>query len=204
MKRYYIGVLLVVISASCFALMPIFTVFAYKGNANFTTILFLRFGIAALLLFTYLACKKRNLAVNRKVLFKLLIIGGILYTLQSSLYFASIKYINVSLQAMLFYTYPIFVTILAVAIFKESFTKILLVSIAVSLTGMGMVLGTSFENINFLGVFLALAAAAVYSLYINLANRLVQDIPSDLATAYLYVFIACLPAGWNAEQQFEL
>jgi len=185
MNHYYKGVLLVVISAACFALMPIFAVFAYRGNANVITILFLRFGLAAVLLFAYLAWKKRLVAVDRQVLFKLMIIGAILYTLQSSLYFLSVKYINVSLQAMLFYTYPIFVAILATVLFKESFTKILLLSICVSLAGMVLVLGTSFENINLLGAFLALGAALVYSLYINMANRLVRNTPSDLATAYI-------------------
>lgn len=188
MNLYYIGVLLVVISAACFALMPIFTIYAYQGSANYITILFLRFGLAAVLLFSYLAWKKRSLGVDRQALVKLMIMGGVLYTLQSSLYFASVKYINVSLQAMLFYTYPIFVTILATLLFKESFTKILLLSICLSLAGMVMVLGTSFENLNFLGAFLALGAALVYSLYINLANHLIRNIPSDIATAYICLF----------------
>jgi drug/metabolite transporter (DMT)-like permease len=188
MNRYYTGVLLVVISAASFALMPIFTVFSYRGGVNVFTLLFIRFGLAAVLLFSYLAWKKRKLAVDRQVLFKLLIIGGILYTLQSSLYFASVKYINVSLQAMLFYTYPIFVSILATLFFKETFTKIILLSICFTLTGMVLVLGTSFANINFWGAFLDLAAALIYSFYINIANRLIRNVPSDIATAYICLF----------------
>lgn len=206
MNQYYKGVLLVVISAASFALMPIFAVIAYKGSANYITILFLRFGLAAVLLFSYLAWKKRLVAVDRQVLFKLMIIGGILYTLQSSFYFASVKYINVSLQAMLFYTYPIFVTILATILFKESFTRILMLSICVSLAGMVLVLGTSFENINLLGAFLALGAALVYSLYINLANRLIRNTPSDLATAYICLFSAlafCLIGSLTHNLNFD-
>lgn len=206
MNHYYKGVLLVVISAACFALMPIFAVFAYRGNANVITILFLRFGLAAVLLFAYLAWKKRLVAVDRQVLFKLMIIGAILYTLQSSLYFLSVKYINVSLQAMLFYTYPIFVAILATVLFKESFTKILLLSICVSLVGMVLVLGTSFENINLLGAFLALGAALVYSLYINMANRLIRNTPSDLATAYICLFSSlafCLLGSFTHNLNFD-
>jgi drug/metabolite transporter (DMT)-like permease len=90
---------------------------------------------------------------------------------------------------MLFYTYPIFVSILATLFFKETFTKIILLSICFySLTGMVLVLGTSFANINFWGAFLDLAAALIYSFYINIANRLIRNVPSDIATAYICLF----------------
>lgn len=190
MNRYYTGILLIVISAACFALMPIFAVFAYQGNASIATVLFLRFALAALLLFAYLAWKKKSWLINRRALFNLVLMGGVLYTLQSSLYFASVKYIAVSLQALLFYTYPIFVAVLATLVYKEKFSRNLLLSISISLLGMALVIGTSFDSINLWGASLALGAAAVYSLYINLGNRLIQNIPPDLATAYISLFAA--------------
>lgn len=197
MNRNYKGILLIVISAACFALMPIFAVFAYKGNASMATVLFLRFALAAVLLFVYLAWKKQRLLIDRHTLFNLFLMGGVFYTMQSGLYFASVKYIAVSLQALLFYTYPIFVAVLATVVYKEKISRSLLVSICISLLGMALVIGTSFDNINVLGASLALGAAAVYSLYINLGNRLICNLPSDLATAYISLFaaIAFLLAG---------
>jgi len=188
MNRYYKGIMLVAVSAACFALMPIFAVFAYKGNAGIATILFLRFGLAAVLLFAYLAWTKRLLPVDLRTLFQLMLVGGVLYTLQSSLYFASVKYLSVSLQTMLFYTYPIFVAVEAAVFFKEKSTRSLLLAISISVFGMVLLIGTSFDSINLLGAFLALAAAVVYSLYINIANRLTANIPSDLASAYICLF----------------
>lgn len=185
MNRYYAGVLLVIISAACFALMPIFAVFAYRGNANIATILFLRFTLASVLLFLYLAFKKKCLLIQLRVLLKLALIGGVFYTLQATLYFASLKYVDVSLQALLFYTYPIFVAVLATVIFKEKFSGSLLFSIFMSFMGMALVIGTSFGTINLWGSSLALGAAIVYSLYINLSNRVIRTIPSDLASAYI-------------------
>lgn len=197
MNQNYKGILLIVISAACFALMPIFAVFAYQGKASMATILFLRFALAAGLLFIYLVWKKQSLFIDLRALFNLILIGGVLYTLQSSLYFASVKYIAVSLQALLFYTYPIFVAILATVVYKEKISSGLLLSISISLLGMALVIGTSFDNINLLGASLALGAAAVYSLYINLSNNLIRNISSDLATAYISLFaaIAFLLAG---------
>lgn len=188
MNKYYTGIILVIISAICFALLPIFAVFAYRGNANISTILFLRFALAAVLLFSYLAWKKERLWLEPRVLLKLIIIGGVFYTLQSSLYFASVKYLNVSLQALLFYTYPIFVAVLGTLFFKVKFTGRLLISIFVSLLGMVLVISTSFGVINLWGALLALGAAIVYSLYINLSNLAIKKIPSDLASAYICLF----------------
>lgn len=179
------GVLLVLISASSFALMPILAVYAYKGNANLYTILFLRFALASLLLFSYLVYKKKSVAVKLPLLLKLIFIGAVLYTLQSSLYFASVKYIPVSLQALFFYTYPVFVAILAIVIYKERLNPRLMTAIAISLTGMCLVIGTSFHNINLLGAFLALGAAIVYAIYLNLSNRVLSEISPDVATAYV-------------------
>ncbi len=197
MNKYYTGILLIVLSAACFALMPIFAVFAYHGNASISTILFLRFALAAMFLFSFLAWKKKDFLIDRHSLFNLILMGGVLYTLQSSLYFASVKYIAVSLQALLFYTYPIFVAVLATVVYKEKFTSSLLLSISISLLGMALVIGTSIDNINLWGASLALGAAAVYSLYINLGNRLIRNIPPDVATAYISLFasIAFLLAG---------
>ncbi|MGS0765093.1 DMT family transporter [Syntrophomonas curvata] len=185
MNRYRTGVLLVLISASSFALMPILAVYAYKGEADLYTVLFLRFALASLLLFAYLFYRKKPVAVKLPLLLKLVFIGAVLYTLQSSLYFASVKYIPVSLQALFFYTYPVFVAIIAIVIYKERLNLRLVTAIAVALTGMCLVIGTSFHNINLPGAFLALGAAVVYAIYLNLSNRVLKEVLPDVATAYI-------------------
>ena len=185
MNRYRSGVLLVLISASSFALMPILAVYAYKGQANLYTVLFLRFALASLLLLAYLLYRKKPVAVKLTLLLKLIFIGAILYTLQSSLYFASVQYIPVSLQALFFYTYPVFVAIIAAVIYKEKLNPRLLIATAIALTGMCLVIGTSFHDINLPGAFLALGAAGVYAVYLNLSNRVLKEVLPDVATAYI-------------------
>ncbi|NLU50402.1 MAG: EamA family transporter [Syntrophomonadaceae bacterium] len=188
MNPYYIGVVLVLISAASFGVMPIFAIYAYQGQATVTTVLFLRFALATIMFFSYIAVKVKNLAITRSCLWSLILMGGVLYTLQSNLYFFAVKHIPASLVALLFYAYPVFVAVLASVVDKERPTQNTLTAILMALTGLTMVLGTSLAGLNVLGALLALGAAAVYSIYIVLGNRLVKDIPPVITSAFVSLF----------------
>lgn len=185
MNKFYRGAMLILISASSFALMPIFTVYAYRGSANVITVLFLRFVLAALIFFIYIAIKMDKIIITKSILRASLLLGAVLYTLQSSLYFESVKYISTSLQALLFYTYPIFVTLLSFIVNKERPNMQLIASIALSILGLCLVLGTSFKAVNCLGAVLALGASAVYSVYMIISNRIIKNSSPVITSAFV-------------------
>lgn len=175
MNKYYQGIILILISACSFAMMPILAVYAYQGKVSVNTVLFLRFGLAALIFFIYMAIKTDKIVITRSHLRSLLFIGGILYTLQASLYFESVKYIPTSIQALLFYVYPIFVAVLSFLVDRERPALKIIASIFISLIGLCLVLGTSFNMLNIWGAFLAIGAAAVYAVYIIISSRITRD-----------------------------
>lgn len=185
MTKFYSGVILILISACSFALMPIFALYAYQGNANVNTILFLRFALATIIFFIYIAFRVDKIVISRSLLRSLLLIGGVLYTLQSTLYFESVKYIPTSLQALLFYTYPIFVALLSFIIDRKWPNKKLIASIGVSIAGLCLVLGTSFHRLNLLGALLAVGTAVVYSVYIIMSNRVIKDSSPVITSAFI-------------------
>lgn len=185
MNKLYRGAILILISASCYALMPIFAVYAYRGGTNVSTLLFLRFALAAIIFFIYIFTRIDKITFNRSGVRSSLLLGAVLLTLQSILYFESLKYIPTSLQALLFYTYPIFVTLLSFIVYKERPNIRLIASIALSMFGLGLVLGTSFETINFLGALLVLGAAAVYSVYMTVSNHIVKNTTPVVMSAFV-------------------
>jgi drug/metabolite transporter (DMT)-like permease len=63
-------------------------------------------------------------------------------------------------------------------------------ALVLSLAGVALVLGTSFEGINLTGVLLALAASLVYSVYITISNRLLRRVHALPATAFVCLFSA--------------
>lgn len=188
MNHFYRGAFLVFLSAVGFGLIPIFALYAYKGGANVNTLLFLRFTAAAIFFFILIMVRGIKFQLTRSHVLSLFILGSVLYTLQSNFYFSSVKFIPASLAVLLFYTYPVFVALLSSLVIREKLSGQTLASIALSIIGLIMVLGNSFNNINPLGIMLAFGSALVYSLYIVLGNRVVHQLPALLTSAFVTLF----------------
>lgn len=170
--------------------MSIFALYAYQAGATVPTLLFLRFLFAAALFFLLLFVKKEMIRPTKLQLLALFGLGGVLYTLQSFSFFSAVSYIPASLAALLLYTFPIFVAILAYVIDKERLTKQTVISILLSIAGLTLVLGTSFGKVNMWGIILALGAAVFYSFYIILGNRVVKGLPAQTTSAFVSMFAA--------------
>ncbi|WP_419878382.1 EamA family transporter [Brevibacillus centrosporus] len=190
MNPLYLGVLLVFVSAAAFGVMTIFAVFAYGAGVSVSTLLFLRFLFASAIFFGLILWKKESVRVNKKQLLSLFLLGGILYTMQSLSFFSAVQYIPTSMAALLLYTFPAFVAILSFFVEKEKLRKKTIIAMAISFVGLAMVLGLSFGEIHPLGVFLALAAAIFYSVYIIVGNRVVKGLSPYVTCAYITLF-AC-------------
>ncbi|GBF34727.1 permease [Desulfocucumis palustris] len=188
MNQFYRGSGLIFLSAVGFGLIPVFAIYAYKGGANVTTLLFLRFIIATVFFFLYILKTNTKIILTKRQILYLFILGGILYTLQSNFYFLAVKLIPASLAVLLFYTYPVFVALLSSLAVKEMLTKHVFVSIVIASIGLTMVLGTAFNSINPAGAILAFGAALVYSAYIVLGNRVVKQLPVMVTSAFVTLF----------------
>lgn len=184
------GYILIMISAISFSLIPIFALYAYDSGISTTTLLFLRFAIAAIIFFAYLFLKMKKWKITKKQLLSLLLLGGILYTLQSTFYFSAVKYIPSSLAALLLYLHPLIVAILSFFINKEKLTKRLIIAISLSFMGIVLVLGTPAGAINMIGILLASGAAVVYSIYIVIGDRVTKQLPSIITVAFIALFSA--------------
>ena len=190
MHSFGLGVLLILLSAFGFGLMPIFAAYAYAGGVNVPTLLFLRFSLAAICFFSYLSWRGAALRLRRRELLPLLFLGSFLYTLQSTFYFSAVRYIPASLAALILYLYPVFVAGMAVWLEKEPLTLQLVLPAVLSLAGIAVVLGAPLAEMNGMGVSLAFGAAVVYSVYIILGRRVVSTVSPLMTSAYISTFAA--------------
>ncbi|USG66463.1 DMT family transporter [Brevibacillus ruminantium] len=188
MNALYAGVLYVFLSAAGFGVMSIFAIYAYEAGVSVSTLLFLRFLLAAILFFVWMAVKREPLRINRKQALALFCLGGVLYTLQSRCFFSSVQYIPASMAALLLYTFPVYVAILNYFVNKEPLRKQTIGAILLSLAGLALVLGLSFDGVQPLGVVLALAAAVIYSVYFIVGNRVVTGLSPYVTSAYVSLF----------------
>jgi drug/metabolite transporter (DMT)-like permease len=186
LSSFYKGVALVLLSASGFALMSIFAIFAYREGVNIVTLLCLRFSLSAVAMFAYLAATRRSLAVSRRQLALLFVLGGVFYTSQATFYFSALRYISASLTGLLLYTFPFFVALLAAAVDKEKLTRANMLAFALAMAGLVFVLGASQAAVDLTGVLLALAAAVFYSAYIIVSNRVVKELSPSVIGAFVF------------------
>ncbi len=190
MNRFYKGVYLIILSAVGFGVMPILALYAYQCKINVSTLLWIRFLLSAILFFIALGILGKKIRLPLFQVGSLFVMGGIVYTLQSTLYFNALRFISPSLTALLFYTYPIIVALLSFFINHERLTKRHFFAVTMTFLGLLLVLGMPSDKINLMGILLAFGASLVYSGYIILGNRLIQTIPSIISSAYVTLFAA--------------
>jgi len=118
------GVLLIVISTMGFSIYPILGKYIFAGGAGLSTVLFVRFTMAALFFWIITIWREGFPKLPLKMWLILWGMGGIGYSLMAGLYLTSVRYIPASLAALLLYAYPIIVTVIAVLTNQRSFQNI--------------------------------------------------------------------------------
>jgi drug/metabolite transporter (DMT)-like permease len=170
------GVLLVALSASCFAAMPIFARAMYADGGDPSTLLLLRFALAAAILLPLAARRAATARPGRATRGGLALLGAV-YVGQSLTYFVALTSTSVALLGLLLYLYPVAVAVLASVLFRIPLTRARVVSLALALIGAGLTIGPlGGGGGNWLGIGLGLASALIYSGYILLATRVTRSV----------------------------
>lgn len=186
--RYYSGVVIVLLSAFFSALMPTFVKFAYQSELTVTTVLFFRFALSTVVLFSFLIITKQKFLLDKKTLLRLFVLGAIFNTLQAATYFSSLKYIPASLAVLISYTYPTFTAIVTCLWDREPITHAIAFSLISSFVGLVLMLGTCLGQINMIGVLLATGASLFYTGYIVLTNKMLKKMPPLITSSYITLF----------------
>jgi drug/metabolite transporter (DMT)-like permease len=174
------GALLCLISAAAFATLGIFGKLAAGAGASVATTLLARFGLAALVFAVTLGVTGRLSALRRlprRVILIGLGLGAAGYSLQSGLYFAAIGRMDVSLVALLLYTYPAFVTLAALALGRVAPSPRIGAALTVASAGLVLVLlaaGTGTFDVA--AALMAIGAALTYTTYILVSDRIVGEV----------------------------
>jgi len=184
------GAGLCLLSAAAFGTLGIFGRLASDAGANTATTLLVRFGLAALVFAAVLLRTGRWRALcglSRRVVLTGLALGAAGYSLQSGLYFAAIGRLDVSLVALLLYTYPAFVTIAALALGRLAPSPRIGAALALASAGLVLVLvaaGTGAFDVT--GALMAIGASVTYTTYILVSDGIVGDVdPFALALLVL-------------------
>ncbi|QCX34207.1 DMT family transporter [Caloramator sp. E03] len=160
------GEAFVFISATGFALMPVFAKLAYKLGVNVSTVLFFRFLIAISIIWAYIFIKRIDFRIKLRQAFILMILGSVLYAGSSISIFSSYKFISAGFSEVLLFTYPAMVLIVSVIFLKEKIEVNKVYAVVLSIMGTVLVAYTPGQIINFKGIAFALLGALFYAIYV--------------------------------------
>jgi len=181
------GVLFCLASAASFGAMGVFGKLAYDEGATVGTLLATRFALAAALFWVLLLCAggaRRLRALSRRDVGIALALGAVGYGAQAGAYFAALERLDASLLSLLVYTFPLMVTVAAVALGRERASRRTGVALALSSIGLVLVLaGAAAGALNGLGTVLGLGAAVIYGAYILISEGVAERVgPLALST----------------------
>jgi len=184
--------MLCALSAAGFASLTILGKLAFKQNLSLVTILSLRFGGAALILFAFMGLvKRRQIYFGLRRTLPLFLLGALGYAGQSSLFFGALQRNPASLNGLLLYVYPAVVALLGwlvnrnVPRTREWLAMFLaLLGVALTIGGAG---GMDMEHggVDPLGVVMVIGSATWYSVYIVISDRYVHLAGAWISTAWI-------------------
>ncbi len=173
------GVLLCLVSATCFAALGIFGKLAYDADVGVLTLLTVRFAMAAAGFGVLtLAVPGARVRMSRRIVLIALGLGGIGYAAQAGLFFAALQHVDVSLLSLLLYTYPVLVTVASIALGRDRATRRRMAALAAATGGVALVLiGAGSGSADAIGVTMGIGAALAYTAYILVADSVIAEVP---------------------------
>jgi drug/metabolite transporter (DMT)-like permease len=164
--------------------MAIFAKDAYKQHLSITSLLTLRFTLAALIFWAIARARNATALPARPTLLAALGLGAVGYAAQSGFFFVAVKRMDASTTSLLLYTYPAMVFIAALLLRREPADRRRLAALVLACAGTALVLlGGRSGSFDTLGVFMAVGAAVAYTTYILVADTVVGKLDPFLLSA---------------------
>src|SRR3954467_9941644 len=171
------GALLVLASAVAFGVMPIFGKLALEAGVGVGTLLFVRFAIAAPVLWGAVALGRTFPRVERGLLGRALALGAVGYAMQAGLYFLALERMDASVLSLILYSYPALVTGAAILLRRESASRRRLVALVTASGGLVLVLaGAGVGSLDLAGGACGARAALPYTAYILVSDGVASEL----------------------------
>ena len=197
------GIVLTILSACCFGLLPLFAKTAYAGGFNPYAFSLFRVAFTAMILFGILKYQKKSLAIEKQeaiTLFKASFFG---YYLMMITVCVSYTLMDTGIATVLHFIYPVATMAGAVIIYKEKTNAVQIGAMAVSLLGIYFLVGLERHGaVSFTGFILALSSGFFYAYYIlTVSHGTIKTMDSFVVIFYITLFnsatlfVTCLFTG---------
>jgi drug/metabolite transporter (DMT)-like permease len=170
---------------------PILGKFAYRGGVTPFTLAALRTVVAALLLWlVFVLFWRREIAISWRALIGCVSVGAV-NGLGSLFYYSSLSRLDASYTALLDSTKLLWVVLFLFAA-GQPLTRLTLARLALSMLGIYLLTRVGPGEMDWLGVTLMIASAAINGWHMVLGQWVLADVPSRTATLYILTAMACV------------
>src|SRR3954449_12535918 len=171
------GAAFVLASAVAFGCMPIFGKEAFEAGVGVATLLFVRFAMAAPVLWLGVALHSGSFPRERGPVLRALALGAFGYSMQAGLYFLALERMDASVLSLILYSYPALVTGAAILLRRESASRRRLVALVTASGGLVLVLaGAGLGSLDLAGCAFGAGAALTYSAYILVSDGVTSEL----------------------------
>ncbi|MDH5596172.1 MAG: DMT family transporter [Candidatus Bathyarchaeota archaeon] len=182
------GYVLITVASILWGTLGILAKLSFEHGVLPETLIALRLVISFATLSAVLAIfSKDSFKVKKTDALLFLIFGVFATALQRISYFYTVDLTTVTVAAILFYTYPVFVTISASLFLKEKITSRELLAIILTFSGAALVAkvyDSSSLKVNLIGIIFGLLSSLLFTLYFMMTKKLRNRYTSWTLTLY--------------------
>jgi drug/metabolite transporter (DMT)-like permease len=186
MREEALGGLFIALASIQFGLVVVLGKVSTNRGLPVESLLAIRFAIAAILIGAALLVARRSLRAAPGEGLKLILLGAIGYGVEATLFFLAIARGTASAVTLLFFAYPVIVT-LGSALLGAGIPRALFAgSLASALAGVGLVVGSAGKlDVTTAGIVFALSSSTMYALYLLGIERTLRRTSSLTASMWV-------------------
>ena len=171
------GITLAVASGFAFAAAPIFAKLAYEAGAEAVPLLSIRFLVAVSVLLVFCAARRCAVRASFTIIVTLVLLGGVLYGVEALMLFLALERAPAGIVGLIFYSYPLWTTLIGFATGLEPFRGQILVALALGMAGVALIFTVSTGGIS--GPLLAFGAAITLAVFLLLTQVFLRGVDSS-------------------------
>jgi len=183
-----LGVSLAAFSAAVFGFGTTFAVLAYQGGSNPLTVVIFRAAAFVIVIGLAMAVLGRLAPLSRHALFGTLWMAVTLVVVSLG-YQGSVAFIPVSLAALIFYSYPLLVGLVAVMGGRDRMTAAKAAALLAAFFGLALALSPGLDVLDWRGIALALVAALAMAMTISFGGKAMRGEDALLMSVYTNVWM---------------
>ena len=182
-----------------FGLIPLFTLPLMRAGMETDSILFYRFATATVALGLMMVAKKEGFGLPWRDV-PIVVVLAALYMGSAQFLLYGYEVMGAGVATTLHFTYPVFVTLLMLVLFRERASWVTWMAVVLAICGVARLSLNGAElRLPLMGVAVILLSAVAYASYIIMVNKSrVRDVHSRKLAFYVFLFTTVMFAVKNA------